>query len=342
MATVAAAAVSAHAHVVWQIGQKDGTGNEFALAPDRYSDFLQHDFGWENNYFLVGRSEAKKSFPYVLPSINDKWAGSGSPAGRRTQQVNILFDIAKKGTDGAWTLVIDFADVHKAERPLLKVSVNGKARKMVLPVGGGDESIMKGDFSKAKPFAAKFDLADGEIVEGANEIKITSIEGSWAIFDDVRLEGPKDAVVRLAHKGAYVRNVKAGDYLIPGTGKQPLLVDVEHLEGAPVVRVEIDGKVALEQRVEAGAYSLEAPMDTADLKSNRVEHVERVGSLHALHVLHGKKNTGCLLMENVCGKERSSARRNVTRAWRGTSIRAWARRTRVGCSRRVRGRRSAW
>ena len=234
MVAVAAASVSASAHVVWQIGVTDGTGNEFALAPDGYNDFLQHDFGWENNYFLVGRSDAKKDFPYVLPGINDRWAGSGSPAGRRTQQVNILFDIAKKGAGGAWTLFVDFADVQKKanERPLLKVSVNGKARKMVLPSGGGDASIIKGDFSKAKPFTAKFELADGEIVEGANEIKITSIEGSWAIFDDVRLEGPKDAVVRLAHKGAYVRNVKAGDYLIPGTGKQPLLVDVEHLSAA--------------------------------------------------------------------------------------------------------------
>ncbi len=270
MAAAVAFAVSANAHVVWQIGQKDCTGNEFALAPRGYNDFLQHDFGWENNYFLVGRSNAKKDFPYVLPGINDKWAGSSRIAGRRTQQVNILFDIAKKGTGGAWTLYIDFADVHKAEKPLLKVSVNGNARKIVLPAGGGDASIMKGDFSTAKPFTAKFDLADSEIVEGGNEIKITSIEGSWAIFDAVRLEGPNDAVVRLAHKGAYVRSVKAGDYLIPGTGKLPLLVDVEHLDGAPVVRVEIDGKVALEQRVEAGAYSFEAPMDAAAQGKYRV------------------------------------------------------------------------
>ena len=260
---VAAMALSASAgNVVWQIGVKDGTGNEFALAPTGYADFLNNDVGWEDKFFLVGHSSEKKDFPYVLPGVNDKWAGSGSPAGRRTQQVNILFDIEKKGTGGAWTLVIDFADVQSkvTGRPLLKVSVNGKARKMALPAGGGDESILKGDFSKAKPFAAKFDLADAEIREGANEICITSIEGSWAIFDDVRLEGPKDAVTRRAHKGAYVRGVKAGDYLIPGTGKQPLLVAVEHLEGSPMVRVEIDGKVALEEKVEAGAYVFEAPM----------------------------------------------------------------------------------
>ena len=86
VAAVAAMALSASAgHVVWQIGKKDGTGNEFALAPTGYADFLQNDFGWEDKFLLVGHSSEKKDFPYVLPGVNDKWAGSGSPAGRRTQ-----------------------------------------------------------------------------------------------------------------------------------------------------------------------------------------------------------------------------------------------------------------
>ena len=261
---VAAMALSASAgNVVWQIGTKDGTGNEFALAPTRYADLLEKDFGWEDKFFLIGRSDHKTEFPYVLPGVNDKWAGSGSPAGRRTQQVNILFDLANKGC-GAWTLYIDFADVHGKNPPLVKVSVNGRPRKIVLPKGGGDASIVKGDFSKAVPFAAKIDLADEEVREGANEICITSIEGSWAIFDDVRLEGPESAVLRSGHKGAFVRNVSAGQYLIPGTRKQPLLVNVEHLDGTPQLRVELDGKSVLEQRVESGAYVFEAPMDAVD------------------------------------------------------------------------------
>ena len=81
LAVMAAMALSASAgHVVWQIGTKDGTGNEFALAPTGYADFLQNDFGWEDKFFLVGHSSEKKDFPYVLPGVNDKWAGSGSPA----------------------------------------------------------------------------------------------------------------------------------------------------------------------------------------------------------------------------------------------------------------------
>ena len=257
------AALGVSGHVLWQIGVKDGTGNEFALAPTGYADFLEKDFGWEDKFFLIGHSKAKKDFPYVLPGVNDAWAGSGGGAGQRTQQVNILFDLAEKGR-GAYTLYIDFADAHGINPPLVKVTVNGHPRKIALPKGGGDASILKGDFSNAKPFTAKIDLADGEIQEGANEICITSIEGSWAIFDDVRLEGPENTVLRRGHKGAFVRKVTAGQYLIPGTRKQPLLVNVEHLDGAPLVQVEIDGKTALEQRVEAGAYSFEALMDAVD------------------------------------------------------------------------------
>ncbi|MBP5320496.1 MAG: GH92 family glycosyl hydrolase [Kiritimatiellae bacterium] len=262
---VAAAALNVSAaQTVWQIGTKDGTGNEFALAPSGFADFLEKDFGWDDKSFLVGRSDVKRDFPYVLPGVNDAWAGSGGGPGRRTQQVNILFDLKKVGGGSPWTLLIDFADVHHRSPPLVKVTVNGKARKIALPKGGGDESIKKGDFSKAKPFTVKLDLDGGEIREGANEIGITSIEGSWAIFDDVRLEGPEDAMLRRAHKGVYVRSVRAGDYLIPGTGQQPLLVAVEHLDGTPALRVEIDGKTALEERAESGAYVFEAPMDAVD------------------------------------------------------------------------------
>ena len=74
MVAVAAASVSASAHVVWQIGVKDGTGNEFALAPRGYNDFLQHDFGWDS--FLVDAREVLKGGTLELwmsPEPNREW-----------------------------------------------------------------------------------------------------------------------------------------------------------------------------------------------------------------------------------------------------------------------------
>ncbi|MBP5226272.1 MAG: GH92 family glycosyl hydrolase [Kiritimatiellae bacterium] len=262
-AALAALHVSA-TQTLWQIGTKDGNGNEFALAPKGFADFLEKDFGWEDRFFLVGRSDPKKDLPYVLPGANDAWAGSSGGAGRRTQWVNILFDVASAGGPGGWTLVVDFADAHRLNPPLVKISVNGRARKVLLPKGGGDASIKQGDFSKAVPHTVRIDLAPDEIRPGANEVSITSLEGSWAIFDDLRLEGPDGAKLNLAHSGAYVRSVRAGDYLIPGTQTQPLLVGVEHLTGSPVLRVEVDGQAVLTQTVESGSYLFEAPMPAVE------------------------------------------------------------------------------
>ena len=56
IAAAAMVSFSAAGQTIWQIGKKDGTGNEFALAPTGYADFLQNDFGWEDKFFLVGYS----------------------------------------------------------------------------------------------------------------------------------------------------------------------------------------------------------------------------------------------------------------------------------------------
>ena len=73
-------------HVVWQIGQCDGSSSEFALAPDRYAQFVEQDFGYEDRYYLVGYSEAGRDMPYVLPGPDDTWGGTSPTAGWRTHE----------------------------------------------------------------------------------------------------------------------------------------------------------------------------------------------------------------------------------------------------------------
>ena len=252
-----------HGQTVWQIGTPDGKGDEFALAPDHSADYLKYDFGWEDKFFLVGRSQAGKEFPYILPGTWDAWAGAGGSAGDRAHQFNLLFDLAETGGQEGWRLVVDFADVHAKYPPLLKVTVNGRARKFPLKPGtGGDATITRGDFSRATVQTLTIPLDAGEIRTGANEIQLTSLEGCWAIFDDVRLEGPQGAKLVVGHAGAYVRRVRAGEYLV--AGRQPLLVDVEHLDGTPEISVELDGRTVLTRTLEEGTVSLEAPMPAVE------------------------------------------------------------------------------
>ena len=90
---------------------------------------------------------------------------------------------------------------------------------------------------------------------------ITSLQGGWLAFDQVRLDGPS-GVVLAPQRDALVKTVAAAEYETEQAGKraQPLLVDLIRLNGKPLVNVRVDGKTILTQRLEQGEYILQAPM----------------------------------------------------------------------------------
>jgi predicted alpha-1,2-mannosidase len=245
--------------IVWQIGVRDGSASEFALASGDYKEFLNRDFGWEDRFFLVGKSKPEEDFPYILPGPDDAWGGTSHTAGIRTHVLNILFRMKSAPLHGEWKLVIDILDTHKNRPPYFKATVNGKSWKYILPNGGGDESLT-GNYAKSRGHTIEIPLDAGVIRKGGNEINLTILEGSWLIFDGIRLEGPRNAVPDKETGQAYVRNVEAAGYQIAESQSQPLLVDLEHLSGTPRVEVEVDGKKILQQVLEQGRYVLEAPM----------------------------------------------------------------------------------
>ena len=79
--------------VIWQIGENNSSGNEFALAPKDYSRFIEKDFGWEDKYFLIGTSDEKTDWPYIIPGTSDTWGGTWGTSGWRSSTLNILFGI---------------------------------------------------------------------------------------------------------------------------------------------------------------------------------------------------------------------------------------------------------
>lgn len=65
------AASQSPSETVWAIGERDGRPEGFALAPDRFRDFIARDFGYEDKYYLIGHSAPANDFPYVLPGPAD-------------------------------------------------------------------------------------------------------------------------------------------------------------------------------------------------------------------------------------------------------------------------------
>ena len=246
-------------HTIWQIGANDQSCTDLALGPTGYKDFLANDFGYEDRYFLVGYSVAKEDFPYVLPGPEDSWGGTGGTSGLRTHEINILFGVKEIPDNAKVKLIINLVDSNPV-RSLLKVTIN-QLQTEQFSFKGSDSSSL--DASLMTPLARVLEIPVGQQVirRGGNSINLTITEGSWVVFDNVRLIADKKVELEKPDQ-VFIRDIKAADYEIEQKGKrfQPLLVDVEHLGGNPGLEVMLEGETVFSAAVDTARYQFEVPM----------------------------------------------------------------------------------
>lgn len=247
-----------HAKNIWEIGTKDNSSADLALGPSDYKKFLSRDFGFEDRYYLIGKSIAKNDFPYVLPGPADTWGGTWGTSGWRTHEVNILFGVKSMPSKGTWKLVVDLVD-SQADKSLVKVCINNQQNKFLLK--GKSNGSIEGKFSEGSERILEIPVNPGIIKEGGNCVTISILEGSWIVFDAIHMEGP-DGVELTNNDKVFVRNVEPANYeLFNGKKRiQPLLVDVEHLSGSPKIEVILDGRSVYSTKLDTGRYQLEVPM----------------------------------------------------------------------------------
>jgi predicted alpha-1,2-mannosidase len=252
--------------VIWEIGKGDNRSEEMALAPAGYVKFLDQDFGWEDRFFLIGYSKTKTDFAYVLPGPDDAWGGTGPTSGLRTHHANILFGLKNKPIEGAYRLTIDLVGFQSITPPLIKVSINGKSYIKQLPKHSFDNAVT-GDMQGAQEFVWEIPLSAAQLKKGGNEVSLTTLDGSWLVFDQIKLTGP-EKVQLTTNATAFLRDVAAARYEVMLNGKryQPLLTDVQHLSGKPVITVKLDGKQLFRERLDSARYQFEVPMPAVRTK----------------------------------------------------------------------------
>ena len=263
--------------VIFSIGNLDQKATEFALSGGNYHDFLKHDFGWEDQYYLVGKSNAKTDWPYIIPGPEDQWGGTGGTSGIRTHVMNILFGIKELPENGKWKLKISILDAASNFESLLKIKVNETVFKKKLNSGEGIIDLNK-KADPAKTQQLEFELDSKILKTGGNEISIGIIEGSWIIFDAIQLEGTSEIVLNdNSNASAFIRNVKAANYELPDSKAQALLIDTEHLKNTPKLKVKLDGNTIFETILEKGRSVFEAPMPAVTgnpVKSNYTVEID--------------------------------------------------------------------
>jgi alpha-mannosidase len=113
-------------HALWKLGARDGASAEFALAPGGYASYRGDGF------FVVGRSDPKRDWPYVQPGPDDGWAGS------RSHTFSVVFGVkARPSGSGTCTLEIALVDTQSRTPPELKIELNGRELRHRLAPGGG-------------------------------------------------------------------------------------------------------------------------------------------------------------------------------------------------------------
>ena len=200
--------IIANAGNIWSIGQNNNSSADFALGPSDYKKFLSKDFGFEDKYYLIGKSVATQDFPYVLPGPDDTWGGTWGNSGWRTHEVNILFGIKDLPSGGNWKLIIDLVDSNP-KKSLLKVNINSQQTKFLLK--GGTNASLTGTTAGSVERILEIPIGDKVIQKGGNCITITVLEGSWVVFDHLRLEDP-DGSVLTTNDQVFIRSVKPANY----------------------------------------------------------------------------------------------------------------------------------
>ena len=167
---------------VWQIGQKDGAYKEFAMAEKKYSSYLT-EYPEAISVQSVGNDKTC-NIPYFLPGPLDNWAGNS--VGRAILRFGLKGDVSCKSS-----LVIDFVETHPYNVPVLEIKLNGFTKKVRLPAGSNQDYLdnrRKGN----KELSIKVDFPENILKEGSNTLQISTVSGSWLVFDDIRLEADKN------------------------------------------------------------------------------------------------------------------------------------------------------
>ncbi len=255
--------VAADLNSLWQIGQPDRNDAELALAPDGYGQFKA------DALFVIGESDAKHDWPYVHPGPQDIWADG------REHSFSILFGLRATPATGEGQLNFELIDTHSQNPPKLRIKINGQTFDRPLPPGGADESI-NGQLARAKQHAFSIAFPASLLRMGDNEIQITTVAGSWFLYDSVGMKTPPGAELGKIQARTLVDRVQPVRALQEKDGKlfQPVEVTLRHFGDATEGVVRAEGMAPLPVQLKRGSQTIELPIPAVSVESKLAIKVE--------------------------------------------------------------------
>ena len=161
--------------------------------------------------------------------------------------------------------MLDLVDSHSAAPPRLRVDINGRTSEHQTPKGAGDASVF-GDPSKGREHVIVIDVPADALKKGDNRVAITTVRGSWVLWDAVRFEAPADAKLAAVQSGTRIQSLAGTPALVRHNGRlvQPIAVDVMHV-GEPIdVTVQVADAPPLTATLQPGRQVLNVHAPQSD------------------------------------------------------------------------------
>ena len=246
--------------LLWQIGNPAQRTARFALAPDNWREYRN------DGYFIVGRSKEDINWPYVHPGPADRWAGS------RQHTFTIVFGVKSRVEAGKCYLKFDLLDTHSEVPPHLRIRVNDHDFNQTLPKGAGDESL-NGEPAKGKKYECEIEFPAGIIVPGNNEVDITTISGSWFLYNSLCLVTPPEFELAPVATQTSIVATRALPFVSKENGKffQTIQLSLKYTGDSAIAVVHSSPADSFFITIKAGVTSVEIPVPA--ILNDSVVHV---------------------------------------------------------------------
>ena len=239
--------VAAEASYLWQLGRPDNRGTEFAHAPAGFARFRQDGF------HAVGSSNPQADWSYVHPGPHDIWAGA------QPHTFAIVFGLKDRPEAGNGVLEVDLVDTQASAPPKLRIEINGHATEMDLPPGAGDASV-QGHPAQGKEHRFSVPIPASHLRAGDNEILITTLTGSWLLYDSIGMIAPAGAALAPVGGRTVILSAEGARGLVKTDGKlrQPVNVVLRHFGPPSDATLTVGAGSPTALHLEAGTHTIEA------------------------------------------------------------------------------------
>jgi len=250
---------------LWQIGKPDHDNREFALAVKDYGRYK------DDGLFVVGQSDSQTDWPYVHPGPGDDFAG------KKPHTFTIWFGV-KDPKGGSCKLKFRLLDRVRVFPPRLRVEINGWGYENLLPPGAGDLSI-NGRPEQGHPYQFEIPFEASRLQAGDNVIRITTVSGSWLLYDWIGLEAPAQIQSIPVANRTWIKAVQPLPVLQERNGRswQRIRLLVRHFGNPLETVIRVEGNEPQAARFRKVSETVEVPVAAVNRETRLRVGIESAG-----------------------------------------------------------------